>query len=185
MKVEFIECDNMNYENKYNEALNRAAAAYKDEDRHLKATLERIFPELKEEDGDERTRKEIVRFIQMEVEDEIVGNKWIAWLEKQSETDETKAKILLINKGYPIDVNGTFPTYEQVYNIIKEGLEKQGERISANSCKTCKDEQKPIEREGFISIPFGTDSELVNETITIPDGCVATIEGNRIHIKKK
>lgn len=29
------------------------------------------------------------------------------------------------------------------------------------------------------------ESELVNETITIPDGCVATIERNRIHIKKK
>ena len=47
-------------------------------------------------------------------------------------------------------------------------------------------EQKPIEREEFTSIPFGAyDSELVNETITIPDGCLATIEGNRIHIKKK
>lgn len=52
-------------------------------------------------------------------------------------------------------------------------LEKQGE-------------QKPIEMEEFTSIPFEAyDSELVNETITIPDGCVATIEGNRIHIKKK
>ena len=91
---------------------------------------EEMFPELKEEDGDERTRKEIVRFIQMEVEDEIVGNKWIAWLEKQSETDETKAKILLINKGYPIDTNGTFPTYEEMYNIIREGLENQGEKTS-------------------------------------------------------
>lgn len=52
-------------------------------------------------------------------------------------------------------------------------LEKQGE-------------QKPYERKDFISIPFGAfDSELVNETITIQDGCVATIEGNKIHIKKK
>lgn len=91
---------------------------------------EEMFPELKESE-DERTRKEIVQFIRMEVEDEIVGNKLLAWLEKQGE-------------------------------------------------------QKPIEREEFTSIPFGAfDSELVNETITIPDGCVATIEGNRIHIKKK
>ena len=29
------------------------------------------------------------------------------------------------------------------------------------------------------------ESELVNETITIADGCVATVEGNRIRIKKK
>ena len=37
-----------NYEKKYKKALNRAIIAHKDEDRHLKATLERIFPELKE-----------------------------------------------------------------------------------------------------------------------------------------
>ena len=81
---------------------------------------EEMFPELKESE-DDKTRSEIIRFIQMEVEDEIVGNKWLAWLEKQSETDETKAKIFLINKGYPIDTNGTFPTYEKMYNIIREG----------------------------------------------------------------
>ena len=32
------------------------------------------------------------------------------------------------NKGYPIDANGTFPTYEEMYNIIREGLEKQGDK---------------------------------------------------------
>lgn len=32
----------------YDGALKKASAAHKDEDRHLKATLERIFPELKE-----------------------------------------------------------------------------------------------------------------------------------------
>ena len=32
----------------YDEAIERASAAHKDEDKHLKATLERIFPELKE-----------------------------------------------------------------------------------------------------------------------------------------
>ena len=51
--------------------------------------------------------------------------KAIDWLEKQSESDETKAKMFLINKGYPIDANGVFPTYEEMYNIIKEGLEHQ------------------------------------------------------------
>lgn len=39
----------MDSDQKYIEALNRAISAYKDEDKHLKATLERIFPELKEE----------------------------------------------------------------------------------------------------------------------------------------
>lgn len=49
----------------------------------------------------------------------------IDWLEKQDESDETKAKIFLINKGYPIDANGIFPTYEEMHNIIREGLENQ------------------------------------------------------------
>lgn len=51
-------------------------------------------------------------------------------IEKQGESDETKAKMFLINKGYPIDTNGVFPTYEEMYNIIREGLEKQGEQKS-------------------------------------------------------
>lgn len=41
------------------------------------------------------------------------------------------------------------------------------------------------ERKDFISIPFGTDSELIEETITIPDGYCATIEGQKVYIKKK
>ena len=52
----------MNIEEKaraYDEALEIANAAYKDEDRHLKATLERIFPELKESE-DEKIRKELI-----------------------------------------------------------------------------------------------------------------------------
>ena len=45
---------------------------------------------------------------------------------------------------------------------------------------------KPIERKEFTSIPFGAfDSELYESMITIPDGCVATIENNKIHIKRK
>lgn len=45
---------------------------------------------------------------------------------------------------------------------------------------------KPIERKEFTSIPFGAfDSELFEEMLTVPDGCVATIEGNKIHIKRK
>lgn len=41
----------------YDEALKAAVVAYKDEDKHLKATLERIFPKLKESE-DERWNKE-------------------------------------------------------------------------------------------------------------------------------
>ena len=37
----------------------------------------------------------------------------------------------------------------------------------------------------LIEIPLGTNSELLEETITIPDGCYAVIEGNKVIIKKK
>ncbi|MGN1029429.1 MAG: hypothetical protein ACI4P7_05010 [Bacilli bacterium] len=47
----------------YDEALKKAIAAHKDEDRHLKATLERIFPELKESEDDERLRKTAIAFL--------------------------------------------------------------------------------------------------------------------------
>lgn len=38
----------MDYEKAYKEAFDEATIAYKDEDKHLKAALERIFPVLKE-----------------------------------------------------------------------------------------------------------------------------------------
>ena len=74
----------------YDEALKKASAAHKDEDRHLKATLERIFPELKESD-DERIKKDLIQLF-----DEFPGTIWrghykkdiIAWLEKQGEQEE-------------------------------------------------------------------------------------------------
>ena len=71
----------------YDEALKKASAAHKDEDRHLKATLERIFPELKEDD-DERIKKELIQWV-----DEFPDIIWrghykkdiIDWIEKQGE----------------------------------------------------------------------------------------------------
>lgn len=51
---------------------------------YVKITLETILPELAESE-DERIRKEIALFIKMEVEDETVGNKWLAWLEKHKD----------------------------------------------------------------------------------------------------
>ena len=75
----------------YDEALKKASAAHKDEDRHLKATLERIFPELKEEDDDEKIKKDLIQWV-----DEFPDTIWrghykndiIAWLEKQGDKDK-------------------------------------------------------------------------------------------------
>lgn len=49
------------------------------------------------------------------------------------------------------------------------------------------DEQKRDERKEFefVLVPFGTDIKLEKDTIIIPDGYVATIDGNKIYIKKE
>lgn len=165
--------------------LKEAQRLYETANADQRYVLERLFPELKESE-DERTRQEIVRFIRMEVEDEIVGNKWLAWIEKQKEfvsadfddvwetadCDELTAPLEKYSKDAIKKMCHAW--YDKGIELERKNwIEKQGE-------------QKPYERKDFISIPFGAfDSELVNETITIPDGCVATIEGKRIHIKKK
>lgn len=110
--------------------------------------IDENFPELKES-GDERIKKEIKKDAEAWYKEHYEGSNpqgrsivigayidgALAWLEKQGESDETKAKIFLINKGYPIDANGIFPTYEEMYNIIREGLEKQGEQKSTDKVK--------------------------------------------------
>ena len=73
----------------YDEALKKASAAYKDEDRHLKATLERIFPELKESE-DEEIRKEIISILRNVywISNKNRFNELVAWLEKQRDKDK-------------------------------------------------------------------------------------------------
>ena len=79
----------------YDEALKKAIAAHKDEDRHLKATLERIFPELKESD-DEKIRRWIIDDIRYNINSKPLNNseykkkaeKAIAWLENQRDKDK-------------------------------------------------------------------------------------------------
>ena len=70
----------------YDEVLKKASAAHKDEDRHLKATLERIFPELKESE-DEEIRKEIISILRNAywTSNRNRFNKLVAWLEKQGD----------------------------------------------------------------------------------------------------
>ena len=75
----------------YDEALKKASAAHKDEDRHLKATLERIFLELKEED-DERIKKNCIHFLELQKQHHATTFKieeCIDWLEKQGEQKPT------------------------------------------------------------------------------------------------
>ena len=75
---------------RYHEALEAAVVAHKDEDKHLKATLERIFPELKESE-DERIRKTLIELIKCNERsgynsiNNIETSSILAWLEKQGE----------------------------------------------------------------------------------------------------
>ena len=75
----------------YDKALKKASAAYKDKDRHLKATLERIFPELKEDDN-ERIRKNCIHFLELQKQYHAATfeiEECIDWLEKQGEQKPT------------------------------------------------------------------------------------------------
>ena len=97
----------MNYEERYNVALERARELSKTV---TGANYEYIFPELKESEG-ERIRKELIEFLKLP-HSQFVGNreheKWIAWLEKQCEQKETwepNAAQLIVIKDLIEDKN--------------------------------------------------------------------------------
>ena len=107
---------------RYDEALKEAVIAHKDEDRHLKATLERIFPELKESE-DERIREELLNYLYDVHDDDEERARWIAWLEKQGE----------IIKEWS----------EMKFNNIQKELQ---EMVDLKH-KTEQGEQKPVEKD--------------------------------------
>ena len=129
----------------YDEALEKASAAHKDEDRHLKATLERIFPELKESE-DERIKKAIIEFFESEDDNatySLVRKKdIIAWLEKQGKEeyalksfkDEDVRKFMQyiekLAKVYEFNLpNRSYDIYAFAKDLLV-WLEKQGEKAS-------------------------------------------------------
>ena len=69
----------------YDKAVKEASIAYKDEDRHLKAVLERIFPELADS-KDEGIRKNCIHFLELQKSHHastVEIEECITWLEKQ------------------------------------------------------------------------------------------------------
>lgn len=117
----------MDYEKLYKEALGRANAAHKDEDRHLKATLERIFPELKESE-DERIRKNI-KIALMSVEEELADfysthhtsqEEFLTWLEKQGTSYTKKDVDDAYVEGMAFAKNELEKQYEATYQIRKD-----------------------------------------------------------------
>jgi len=124
---------------RYDEAIERANAAHKDDDRHLKATLERIFPELKESE-DERIRKNLIGYIKGISKNEVceeTKNAWLAWLEKQGNNinciyDKELSELLhIVICRYVNDPDISYIERENVSKKIfpyVELLEKQGEQ---------------------------------------------------------
>ena len=129
----------------YDEALEKASAAHKDDDRHLKATLERIFPELKESE-DERIKKAIIEFFESEDDNatySLVRKKdIIAWLEKQGKEeyalksfkDEDVHKFMQyiekLAKAYEFNLpNRSYDIYAFAKDLLI-WLENQGEKAS-------------------------------------------------------
>lgn len=170
--------------------------------------LENAFPELKESE-DELTW--LTNYISDEAyslsmdirdyEDSIKLKKLrkaLAWLEKQGK-QEPKDKYTFNSTPRLLDMieptnKAKVYCHKLIDTLVKEGYTTDAKIVSdclkqMNGKKVAMatmDEQKPIERKDFISIPFGAyDSELVSETITIPDGYVAIIEDNKIHIKRE
>lgn len=119
----------MDYEKAYKEALERAIVAHKDEDRHIKATLERIFPELKESE-DEKIRKEIAEFIYItpfKPRDIKKKERWLTWLEKQGEKDikyNYLEDLLAFDNIYQMAMNDV--TAEEAMNIAVAKCFEQG-----------------------------------------------------------
>ena len=96
------------YEKKYKEALERAIVAHKDEDKHLKATLERIFPELKESE-DEKIRKALIDLVKCnersgyKLLNNVPTSSMLTWLESQIDKDKLIKELIAKQKGldYP------------------------------------------------------------------------------------
>lgn len=119
---------------RYDGAIKRANSAHKDEDRHLKATLERIFPELKEESEDERIRKTISDILLIdsdEIREILSANSVLmqdidTWLEKQGKHANFRNKIQVGDK-VTRNKDGVLVNLSQLKRVAKKD-EKQGEQ---------------------------------------------------------
>ena len=130
----------------YDEALEKASAAHKDDDRHLKATLERIFPELKEIE-DEKMRNFIINELAcLRATDEKGSDRYeelanaIAWLQNQGKKeyvlksfkDEDVCKFMQYiekqAKAYEFNLpNRSYDIYAFAKDLLV-WLENQGEK---------------------------------------------------------
>lgn len=139
----------------YDEALKEAVIAHKDEDRHLKATLERIFPELRESvSEDENIKKSLIILLQHfckgykvpGLDFPVSYKDMLAWLEKQGEQTSDKIvekartekqRVLLTETDGSANIDWDCRSLNDVKLLLEYGLdyikklEKQGEQKPA------------------------------------------------------
>ena len=137
----------------YDEALKKASAAHKDDDRHLKATLERIFPELKESEDEKMINFIINELTCLRATDEKGSDRYeeitnaITWLEKLGKEeyrfglgsfkDEDVRKFMQYiekqAKAYEFNLpNRSYDIYAFAKDLLV-WLEKQGEQASSQT----------------------------------------------------
>ena len=141
----------MDYKEKYEKALEKATAAYKDEDRHQKATLERIFPELKESEDERMIQyfKDLAPFDKAEELYEKYGfshKDAIEWLEKKGDQKpETKVESIF-NVGDWI----CHKVYKKPLRIV-EDLGDGDFRTSPNSIVSAKEIEEGVFKHWYIT----------------------------------
>ena len=186
----------MNYENKYNDALEKLQEALAPKDGReisglTRGCIEEIFPELKESE-DERIRKEIIEYIKTGT----YHKDWIAWLEKQNKqkTDIPKWKYkkdnaplskdcLILNRyGCVVkSVSGAMVSdawvldYNELVKLPKEEVEKQGEKLQGKTALEAIKEEK-VDNSNKVE----TNSAWSEEDETILDNLIYALANDRI-----
>ena len=105
----------------YDKAVKEASIAYKDEDRHLKAVLERIFPELADS-KDEGIRKNCIHFLELQKSHHastVEIEECITWLEKQEKHLKNYDEA---EKEKDDFVSGNFIYCHKSFDEFKEGV---------------------------------------------------------------
>lgn len=134
----------MDYEQKYNDALERAQRLY--EQGTITESLGFVFPELKNED--DKIRKDIISYLRNEkivkrYISDIEIDKWIAWLEKQGNTSETFAKWSEEDEQMILSIEQVM-NCASLLNIVPEKIDNIKSWLKSLRPKK---QQKPIEKQ--------------------------------------
>ena len=189
----------MDYEKKYNEALERARDYYKANLKLGKAdknlVLEDIFPELAEY-KDEKIRKGLIKAVSRTFEGntlfgtDVTREEALAWLEKQESVREIveRCKNSWYNEGKIAGMTEGLADDEKYQQGWHDALEKQSSQILANSY--CQEHCKGFQKTGKCFADGDCKAKTTAETIDkvkpefkVDDWVVIKANGNE-HVKQ-